>query len=79
MKHERKDLLVCWDLDEQKFAANAIDVEQLPDDNVLFYGSNYKLKWPGAYNLGAASEKNVLALRRFIENYILKKKNNTGS
>lgn len=73
------DLLVCWDLDEQKFAANAIDVEQIPDDNVLFYGSNYKLTWPGAYNLGAASEKNVLALRRFIENYILKKKNNTGS
>lgn len=63
------DLLVCWDIDEQKFAANSIDVEQLPKDDVLFYGSNYKLIWPGSYNLGAASEKPVLALRKFIEDY----------
>jgi len=63
------DLLVCWDLNEQKFAANAIEVEQIPREDVLFYGSNYKLIWPGSYNLGAASEKPVLALRKFIEDY----------
>lgn len=63
------DLIVCWDLNEQKFAANLIEVEQIPKDDILFYGSNYKLIWPGSYNLGAASEKPVLALRKFIEDY----------
>lgn len=63
------DLIVCWDLNEQKFAAHSIEVEQIAKEDVLFYGSNYKLIWPGSYNLGAASEKPVLALRKFIEDY----------
>lgn len=63
------DLIVCWDLNEQKFAAHSIEVEQIDKEDVLFYGSNYKLIWPGAYNLGAASEKPVLALRKFLEDY----------
>lgn len=63
------DLLVCWDLDEQKFAVNSIEVERIDKEDVLFYGSNYKLRWPGSYNLGAAGEKPVLALRKFIEDY----------
>lgn len=63
------DLLVCWDLDEQKFAKNSIEVDQIAKEDVLFYGSNYKLTWPGSYNLGAASEKPVLALRKFIEDF----------
>ena len=67
------DLLVCWDLDEQKFAKNFIEVSLIDSDDVLFYGSNYKLTWPGAYNLGAASEKPVLALRKFIEDLKQKK------
>ena len=61
------DLLVCWDFDEQKFAKNFIEVSLIDPNDVLFYGSNYKLTWPGSYNLGAASEKPVLALRKFIE------------
>lgn len=64
------DLLVCWDFNEQKFASNSIEVEMLPKEDVLFYGANYKMIWPGAYNLGAASEKPVLSLRQFIENYV---------
>lgn len=63
------DLLVCWDLDEQKFAKNFIEVSLIEPEDVLFYGSNYKLTWPGSYNLGAASEKPVLALRKFIEDF----------
>lgn len=63
------DLIVCWDLNEQKFATNSIEVEPIAKEDVLFYGSNYKLIWPGSYNLGAASEKPVLALRKFIEDY----------
>lgn len=63
------DLLVCWDLDEQKFANNSIEVDQIEKEDILFYGSNYKLTWPGSYNLGAASEKPVLALRKFIEDF----------
>ena len=68
------DLLVCWDIDEQKFAQNSIEVEKIDKEDVLFYGSNYKLIWPGSYNLGAASEKPVLSLRQFIDEYTSSKK-----
>lgn len=68
------DLLVCWDIDEQKFAQNSIKVEKIDKEDVLFYGSNYKLIWPGSYNLGAASEKPVLSLRQFIDEYASFKK-----
>lgn len=61
------DLLVCWDFDENKFARNRVEVEPLGADEVMFYGSNYKLTWPGSYNLGSASEKPMLVLRKFLE------------
>ena len=64
---ENIDLIVCWDLDELKFAPQGVTVKPLPDDDVLFHGSNYLLTWPGAYNLGSAGEKPVLSLRRFVE------------
>lgn len=63
------DLIVCWDLDEIKFSKQNVKVEIIPKDEILFYGSNYKLIWPGAYNLGTASEKPVIALRKLIEEY----------
>jgi hypothetical protein len=61
------DLIVCWDIAETTFAKYKVKAEPLSADDVFFFGSNYLLSWPGAYNLGAASEKPVLALRRFIE------------
>ena len=64
------DLIVCWDLDETKFAKQGVKVEPLNKEDIFFYGSNYKLIWPGAYNLGSASEKPVLALRKFIQDYV---------
>jgi len=64
------DLIVCWDLDETKFTKQGVKVEPLTKKDVFFYGSNYKLIWPGAYNLGTASEKPVLALRKFIQDYV---------
>ncbi|MED4461876.1 ATP-binding protein [Metabacillus fastidiosus] len=63
------DLIVCWDLDENEFAKEQVQVEPLKKSEVFFYGSNYKLTWPGAYNLGSAGEKYVLSLRKFIEDY----------
>lgn len=66
------DLLVCWDLDAAQFKRQAVSVELIQPDDVLFYGSNYMLSWPGAYNLGNASQKPVLALRRLVEDLILK-------
>jgi len=63
------DLIVCWDLDETKFARQNVKVELLEKDDIFFFGSNYKLIWPGAYNLGTAGEKPVLALRKFIQDY----------
>lgn len=63
------DLIVCWDLDEIAFSKQQVTVEQIDKEDVLFYGSNYKLIWPGSYNLGAASEKNVLSLRKFLSDF----------
>jgi molecular chaperone HtpG len=67
------DLIICWDLDETKFAKKFIGVEPILINDVLYYGSNFKLSWPGSYNLGAASEKPVLALRHFINDLIKSK------
>ena len=64
------DLIVCWDLDAAKFKRDGVAVELLKPEDRLFFGSNYRLIWPGAYNLGAASEKPVLALKAFIEDYL---------
>lgn len=61
------DLLVCWDLDEAAFAKYGVAVEVLSPDDVFFYGSNFQLIWPGSYNLGTASQKPVLSLRKFIQ------------
>ena len=61
------DLLVCWDLNEKKFASKNMHVELVAPEDALFYGTNYNLFFPAAYNLGSAGEKPVIALRRFIE------------
>ncbi|MDM1501223.1 ATP-binding protein [Myroides marinus] len=68
------DLIVCWDIDETKFAKKFVTVEPLPKNEVLYFGSNFKLSWPGSYNLGAASEKTVICLRQFILDLIKDKK-----
>ena len=67
------DLIVCWDLDETKFSRQRVKVELLKTEEVFFYGSNYKLIWPGAYNLGTAGEKPVVALRKFIQDFLAKR------
>ncbi len=64
------DLVVCWDVDEARFKGWDVKVELLPQEDVLFYGSNYRLTWAGAYNLGAASEKPVLALRKLVQDLV---------
>jgi hypothetical protein len=64
------DLIICWDVDAKVLKTSNVSLEQLSADEVLFHGSNYKLVWPGAYNLGAASEKPVLALRQFVEGVV---------
>jgi hypothetical protein len=64
------DLIVCWDISHQKFNSHNIQIRPLSTDEVFFYGSNYELIWPGAYNLGAASRKPVLCLKKFIEDVI---------
>jgi hypothetical protein len=61
------DLIVCWDFDEQLFAKQRVVVEAVSPDDVLFKGTNFKLVWPGAYNLGAASEKPLISLRRLLQ------------
>ena len=66
-KHfEAIDLIVCWDIDENKFRSVGVSVEPLQPSQVFYYGSNYHLEWPGVYGLNR-SDKPVLALRRFIE------------
>lgn len=65
------DLLVCWDIDAQKFKSHEVQVTPIPSADAFFYGSNYMLTWPGAYNLGTASQKPVMALRRLIEDLVV--------
>ncbi len=43
------DLLVCWEVDEEKFADQGIQVRVLTADETFFYGSNYVLVWPGPW------------------------------
>ncbi len=64
------DLIVCWDIKEDKFSQEGVEVRVLPEEEVFFYGSNYELIWPGAYDLGDESKKPVLALRKFIEDKV---------
>ncbi len=64
------DLIVCWDLDESRLARQNIKAELIQSQDVLFVRSNYKLIWPGAYNLGTASEKPVISLRKFIQDQL---------
>lgn len=67
------DLIVCWDFDQSKFNEEQVNVRVLCPDEVFFYGSNYELEWPGAYNLGRRGTKPMLVLRRFIEDLIRQK------
>jgi hypothetical protein len=61
------DLIVCWDFDETAFAKQGVTVEVLQPDDVFYYGSNFSLVWPGSYNLGNASIKPLLSLRKFVQ------------
>lgn len=60
------DLIVCWDLDENIFSKNGVDVELLQKNEAFFFGSTHKLTWRGSYNLGSAGVKHVICLRSFI-------------
>lgn len=67
-KHfEDIDLIVCWDINTNSFAANQIGVEPIQQDDVFWHGANFKLVWPGTYNLGNYSEKPILSLKQFID------------
>ena len=66
------DLLVCWDLDVRKFAKEGVAVEPISGKSSFFYGANYKLIWPGSYNLGTAAEKSVISLRLLIDDIMRK-------
>ena len=61
------NLLVCWDFDESKLRSDGVSVEPVPADEALFMGSNYKLVWSAAHNLGTAGEKPLLSLRQYLD------------
>lgn len=61
------DLIVCWEINEGEFKKFGIDVQPLREDDAFFYGANYVLDWPSTYDLGQSSKKDVLCLKRFIE------------
>lgn len=61
------DLLVCWDINHEKFAENKIEVELIPKEEILYYGSNYYLEFPGTYDLGREARKPIISLKAFIE------------
>ena len=61
------DLLVCWDLDESKFAPYQVAVRHLSESSRTFAEAQYVLEWPSSENLGDAGTKPVLALRPLID------------
>jgi molecular chaperone HtpG len=63
-------LLVCWDFDQKAFSDRQITVRTMRDHERVFNGSNFVLEFPGTYNLGAAGQKHVLALRQFIQDRV---------
>jgi hypothetical protein len=64
------DLIVAWDFDEPKLSRQSVTVFPLHSEESLFHGSNYTMSWPGAYNLGSASQKPLISLRQFISSLI---------
>ena len=63
------DLIICWDLDGSRLAKQNVKAELISSQDILFFGTNHKLIWPRAYNLGTASEKPVIALRKYIQDF----------
>jgi hypothetical protein len=61
------DLIVCWDLSEERFARERVQVRPVRPEDSLYHGTNYEIEWPGALNLGHAGKKQVIALRRLFD------------
>jgi len=61
------DLIVCWDFDESRLAKIGITVQPVPANERFYHGTTHRFMWPASYNLGAAGTKNVISLRRLIE------------
>lgn len=61
------DLLVCWDLDEAKFAPYGVAVRHTSEGSGTFAEAQYVLEWPSSENLGDSGTKPVLALRPLID------------
>jgi len=61
------DLIVCWDLNEEKLQKNIIQVDILNRNEVFYYGSNYMLTWPASKGLGDLGKKPVLSLRTLLD------------
>ena len=51
-RYQDIDLLVCWEIDEEKFEKESISVKPIPKDSVYFYGSTHWLFFPGVYQAG---------------------------
>lgn len=60
------DLIVCQDIDENRFQESSIVVEPLTEQEVFYTGANYKLM-PAQNNRVIGSSLHILSLRRYIE------------
>ena len=61
------DLVVCWDFDQQKMAAESVYTKFVAPEDRWYHGATHEFNWPGSFNLGNASKKQVIVLRRLIE------------
>jgi len=61
------DLVVCWDFDPDKMAAESVDAKYVAPNDRWYDGATHEFNWPGSFNLGAAAKKQVIVLRRLIE------------
>ena len=61
------DLVVCWDFDDEKMAAEGVETKFVAPEDRWFHGATHEFNWPGSFNLGAAAKKDVIVLRRLVE------------
>ena len=61
------DLLVCWDFDQDKLGSESVETKYVAPADRWFHGATHEFNWPGSFNLGTASRKHVVVLRRLVE------------
>lgn len=64
---ENIDIIVSWNIDEEKFESRGIQVEPIHPDEQFYVGTNYLLRWPTTAGLDTGRQKALIVLSRLID------------